>query len=302
MDDIFVINTITELNRLLNQDTTKHPLVAVIDFSKVDTYGQDYTRMSSGFYTIVLKNHCHGKFKYGRKYYDFEEGTLLCMAPNQVMTIEKNEEPQKEVAGWGLFFHPDLFRATTLARKMKDYTFFSYDVNEALHLSDAEKQTLNDCVAKIEEELSQNIDKHSQTLIVSNIELFLNYCSRYYDRQFITRANSNKGVLAKFEDALTEYFTSEDLKEKGLPTVKYLADLMSLSANYLSDLLKRETGKNAQEHIHYHLIEEAKNRLLISTESVSEIAYELGFDYPQYFSKIFKKKTGMSPAEYRNLN
>lgn len=206
------------------------------------------------------------------------------------------------MSGWGLFFHPDLIHGTSLGTKMKGYSFFSYETSEALHLSEKEKQTLNDIVHKIDAELSENIDQHSQTLIVSNIELLLNYCTRYYDRQFITRKKANSDLLAKVEDVLSEYFREADLSEKGLPTVKYLADQLHLSPNYLSDLLKRETGMNAQDRIHYHLIEEAKNSLLSSNKSVGELAFSLGFEYPQYFSRLFKSKTGMTPLEYRNMN
>ena len=185
---------------------------------------------------------------------------------------------------------------------MKEYSFFSYDTNEALHLSDKEKHILNDIVQKINVELSENIDKHSQTLIVSNIELLLNYCTRYYDRQFITRKTANSDILTKVEVILTKYFQQADLSEKGLPTVKYLADEVHLSPNYLSDLLKRETGMNTQDRIHYHVIEEAKNLLLISDKTVGELAFSLGFEYPQYFSRLFKAKTGMTPLEYRSMN
>lgn len=204
--------------------------------------------------------------------------------------------------GWGLFFHPDLLRGTSLGMKMKDYTFFSYETSEALHLSDKEKEILYDCIQKIETELQENIDHHSQTLIVSNIELLLNYCQRYYGRQFITRKNSNRDIVAQVENVLKGYFFSDTLKMEGLPTVSDLADKVNLSPNYLSDLLKKETGMNTKDHIHHFLIEEAKNILLSSNKSVSEIAYELGFEYPQYFSKLFKQKTGNTPQEFRNLN
>lgn len=302
MDNIFRLNSITELNQFLNQEKPRHPLVSVIDFSLVNDYGQGQVKITSGFYSIMLKDHCHGKFKYGREYYDFEEGTILCMAPNQVITIENDLDETNAASGWGLFFHPDLIRGTSLGSRIREYSFFSYETNEALHLSEQEKQTLNDCIAKIEREISQNLDQHSQTLIVSNIELFLNYCSRYYDRQFITRKSRNLDILARFEQVLSAYFQSDELKRRGLPTVKYCADQLFLSSNYLGDLLKRETGKNAQDHIHDYLIEAAKNSLLNSNRSVSEIAYDLGFEYPQYFSKLFKAKTGSSPAVFRNGN
>jgi AraC-like DNA-binding protein len=250
----------------------------------------------------MFKNYCANKLRYGRQTYDFQEGSLVCIAPKQVITMDNEIEKKEDMMGWGLFFHPDLLRGTSLGNKMNDYTFFSYEASEALHLSDKERQILYDCILKIESELEENIDNHSQNLIVSNIELFLNYCLRYYGRQFITRKPSNLGTVAQIEKLLINYFKTEKLKEKGLPTVKYLADNVHLSASYLSDLLKKETGMNAQDHIHYYLIEEAKNVLLNTDNSVSEIAYSLGFEYPQYFSKLFKQKTGQTPIEYRNLN
>lgn len=195
-----------------------------------------------------------------------------------------------------------MIRGTSLGNKIKEYTFFSYEINEALHLSDKEKQTLWDCVDKLENELSENIDLHSQTLITSNIELLLNYCARYYDRQFITRKKVNTNLLTKFETLLNSYFNSNDQKYKKLPSVKYFAEHLFLSPNYLSDLLKKETGKTAQEYLHYYLIEEAKNNLLNTNDPINEIAFNLGFEYPQYFSKLFKSKTGMTPIAYRNMN
>lgn len=302
MDSVHAIKNISELNQFLNQDKPKHPLLSVIDFSKVEHYGKEEGKLTADFYTIMFKSHCHNKLKYGREYYDFQEGTLICIAPNQVITIEKEEGNSMDAIGWGVFFHPDLLRGTALGTRMKDYTFFSYEMNEALHLSDKEKQNLAEIVAKIETELDESIDQHSQVLLVNTLELLLNYCARYYDRQFITRKNTNSTVLSKFERILSEYFTAGNLKENGLPSVKYLADKIFLSPNYLSDLLKKETGKNAQELIHYQLIELAKNTLLSTDLPVNQIAYELGFEYPQYFSKFFKNKTGLTPLEFRSLN
>jgi AraC-like DNA-binding protein len=302
MSEIIRIETVTQFNKLLNQEKIKHPLITIVNFSKIEDYTKTYAKFTAGFYSVMLKNHCQGVLKYGHKYYDFDEGTLVFVAPEQVIKIEPDPEQTEPIVGWGLFFHPDLLRGTSLAKKMKEYTFFSYEISEALHLSDSEKQTLTDCIKKIDKELNQNIDRHSQTLIVSNIELLLNYCVRFYDRQFITRKNNNRGILSRFEEIISTYFDSDDIKTNGLPSVKYCADKLNLSPNYLSDLLKKETGKNTQDHIHYYLVEEAKNMLVSSNESVSEIAYHLGFEYPQYFSKMFKKKTGMTPAEYRNHN
>jgi AraC-like DNA-binding protein len=301
MKPIIQLHHIAEINHFVKNKTT-HPLVAVIDFSKVDEHIEEGTRMSADFYTIMFKNYCANKVRYGRQTYDFQEGNLLCIAPKQVLTMDTEIEQRPDMMGWGLFFHPDLLRGTSLGSKMDEYTFFSYEMSEALHLSDKEKETLFDCVKKIETELQENMDGHSRSLIVTNIELLLNYCARYYGRQFITRKHSHSTVVAEIEHLLKSYFKSEQLKESGLPTVKYLADRVHLSAGYLSDLLKKETGMNAQDHIHYHLIEEAKTILLHTDHTVSEVAYSLGFDYPQYFSKLFKQKTGHTPMEFRGLN
>lgn len=302
MSNIIRINTITQLHEILGYSKPKHPLITLIDFSKMNIpYSNESVRVVTSFYTINLKRQCFGEMKYGRENYDFQEGTLMFMAPEQIVSIEVGAEPIP-TEGWGLFIHPDLFRKSNLGNKINDYTFFSYEANEALHLSDDEKETITDIVTKIEEEFSQNIDVYSHDVIISNIELLMNYCNRFYGRQFITRGSQNKDVVTKFERLLIDYFKSDILQNKGIPSVKYISEQLNFSSNYLSDLLKKETGKNIQEHIHYQLIEQAKNKLLSSTETVSEIAYQLGFEYPQYFSKIFKKKTGMSPAQYRNLN
>lgn len=295
------LHSISDISDFI-QSKTKHPLVAVIDFSKVEDKIEEGTRITCDFYVIMFKNYSCNKFRYGRKTYDFQEGSLVCLGPKQLLTMDTELEQRDDRLGWGLFFHPDLIRGTSLGSKMKEYSFFSYETNEALHLSDKEKQTLYEIVQKIDLELSENIDRHSQNLIVSNIELLLNYCTRYYDRQFITRKTANSDVLSNVESILTNYFQSTDISEKGLPTVKYLAEQVHLSPNYLSDLLKRETGMNAKDRIHYYLIEEAKNLLLNTNKTVGALAFDLGFEYPQYFSRLFKSKTGMTPAEYRRLN
>ena len=304
MGNIIRLESISQLNALFQQTAPKHPLISVVDFSKIEKHEKvEEIKLTCGFYSVMFKNHCANKLKYGKEYYDFQEGTLMCIAPNQIITIESDANSENaDIVGWGLFFHPDLIRGTSLGNKIKEYTFFSYEINEALHLSDKEKQTLWDCVDKLENELSENIDLHSQTLITSNIELLLNYCARYYDRQFITRKKVNTNLLTKFETILNSYFNSNDQQYKKLPSVKYFADLLFLSPNYLSDLLKKETGKTAQEYLHYYLIEEAKNNLLNTDDPINEIAFNLGFEYPQYFSKLFKSKTGMTPIAYRNMN
>ncbi len=244
-----------------------------------------------------------GVLLYGKNSYDYEEGTLVFTAPGQVIEYEgdfKISDDGNE--GWTLVFHPDLIRKSDLAEKINRYSFFNYDVNEALHLSDDERNTIEELLDKIIKEYSQNLDRYSQHLIVSNIELLLDYCLRFYDRQFYTRTNLNNDFVSKFERTLQEYYQSNKASEIGIPNVNYFAKELSLSSNYLSDLLKKETGKTTQEHIHLFIIEKAKTRLLNSDNSISEIGYALGFEYPQHFSNLFKAKTGFSPRDYRHLN
>ncbi len=301
MSSVVKIENISALNKLLGQKEPKHPLISVMDLSSIDFMEFNNIKISNGFYTIMLKNLSPGALRYGRNYYDFQEGTLFFSAPNQVVTLEDPVETT-DVYGWCLVFHPDLIYGTSLYSKMKDYTFFSYNLHEALHLSEKERNKLKDIVDDIQLELSENIDKHSKTLIVSSVELLLNYCNRYYDRQFITRTHKNKDVISEFELLLANYFKSEELHLSGFPSISYFAGELQLSSNYLSDLLKKETGMNGTEHIQQHAIDLAKDKLLSSSVSVGEIAYDLGFEYPQYFNKMFKKRTGMTPAKYRNLN
>ncbi|MEO0404740.1 MAG: helix-turn-helix domain-containing protein, partial [Bacteroidota bacterium] len=243
-------------------------------------------------------------FSYGRSTYDHEEGTLVFTAPGQVMSFENEtiEPEQIDPNGWTLIFHPDLFRKSGLVDKMNDYSYFRYDSNESLHLSDEERQEIEGLLGKIVREYSQMLDRHSQHLIVSNIELFLDYCLRFYDRQFFSRTNLNNDVISKFERLLSDHFSPQNGLPKGIPSVDHCAKELNFSANYLSDLLKKETGKTALEHIHFFIIEKAKNQLLSSKDSISGIAYSLGFEYPQRFSNLFKSKTGMSPKEYRIMN
>lgn len=302
MKNIIHLKSISDLNRLFNIGRNYNPLVTVLDFSKVNEQVEQNSKITTEFYSIMFKNYCKNNIKYGRKNIDFQDGNLICIAPNQIIEIDNEVLEREDKMGWGLFFHPDLIRSTFLNEKIKDYSFFYYEVSEALHLSDKEKNILLESVKKIQTELQENIDVHSQSIIVSTIELLLNYCSRFYDRQMITRSQSNKTIISQIEIILSAYFSNMNVNDKGLPSVKYLADSVHLSPSYLSDLLKRETGKNAQEHIHFYLIEEAKNLLLNSEKNINEIAYGLGFEYPQYFNKLFKKKTGKTPMEYRNLN
>lgn len=298
MDDIIKVNSVFQYNEMLGQETL-HPLVSILDFSK--SKQMLHARYSFGFFAIFLKDVKCGDLIYGRKYYDYQEGTVVCLAPGQIIGIADNGK-KYQPKGKALVFHPDLLRGTVLGQEIKKYTFFSYEVNEALHLSEQERQTVLDCFDKISTELSHSIDKHSKTLIVSNIELLLNYCTRFYERQFITRENVNVDILSKFEGILNKYFDSDEPQSLGIPTVGYCADKLNLSANYLGDLIKRETGKTAQEHIHYLITEHAKNELFDSEKSISEIAYNMGFRYPQHFSRMFKKCVGLTPIEFRSQN
>lgn len=297
MDEILKLDNIAQYN-LLRGVETLHPLVSVVDMSK--SMPTQSARIHFGFYCVFLKEVKCGDLKYGCNYYDYQEGTLVFVAPGQVVGVNSSEIVQPK--GWALLFHPDLIRGTSLGHNIKDYSFFSYEVYEALHLSEKERQIVIDCLSKIDYELKQSIDKHSKTLIANNIELLLNYCMRFYDRQFITRSNANKDILVKFEKLLDEYFQSDMPQTLGLPTVKYCAENIHLSANYLGDLIKKETGKSPQEHIQLKLMDIAKERIFDTSKSVSEIAYELGFKYPQHFSRMFKNETGYTPNEYRSLN
>lgn len=296
-DKMHHIQTISQLHEISGFEKPKHPLTTIIDYSKVKiSEGPESGRFACNFYSVNYKKHC--SFLYGRQPFDHQEGTLLCTAPEQIITYQK-EQTVERTEGFGLYFHPELIRNTSLGKKISEYTFFSYDESEALHLSEHEKQTLFSILKQMEAEYNTNIDHYSHDLLISNIELLLNYCKRFYGRQFITRTNQNKDIIVKFEEFINDYINSKSLKEAGPPSVKYCAEKMNLSPNYFSDLLKSETGKSTQEHIHYYLLEKAKNMLVNTDASVNEIAYELGFEYPQYFSKLFKKKTGLSPTLYR---
>ncbi|WP_177733877.1 MULTISPECIES: helix-turn-helix domain-containing protein [Flavobacterium] len=298
MDKVLRLDHVGDYNKLLGQETL-HPLVSVIDLSKSEP--RPHQRMNFGFYTIYLKDiHC-GDMRYGCNYYDYQEGTLVFLGPGQVIGIENNGQ-HYQPQGYALTFHPDLIHGTSLGRNINDYTFFSYEVFEALHLSETERKVIVDCLSKIQFELEHAIDKHSKKLIVSNIELFLNYCVRFYDRQFVTRDHVHKGLLERFENLLHDYFQSDKPQRLGLPSVAYCAAQLHLSANYFGDLIKKETGKSAQEYIQLKLMDLAKEKIFDTNKSVSEIAYELGFKYPQHFSRLFKKRMGYSPNEYRVMN
>ena len=298
MDKVEMLETVADYNKILGIET-QHPMVSVIDFSKANPIQLGLKNMS--FYTIFLKDVVCGDMRYGKNYYDYQEGTLVFIAPGQVSGVE-NDGTWIQPKGYALLFHPDLIRGTSLGRHIDNYSFFSYETNEALHLSEKERQIVLDCFSKIDYELRQGIDKHTKTLIASNIELFLNYCLRFYDRQFITRETVHKGILERFEILLNEYFKGNKPQTLGLPTVNWCAIELNLSANYFGDLVKKETGRSAQEYIHTKVIGLAKEKIFDINKSVSEIAYELGFKYPQHFTRLFKQKVGMAPNEYRILN
>ncbi|NBA85993.1 helix-turn-helix domain-containing protein [Emticicia sp. CRIBPO] len=259
------------------------------------------SRFMMGFYAVILKETRCGDMRYGNNYYDYADGTMVFFAPGQVITHEPEGEWHQPY-GKALVFHADMIKGTTLGKQINEYSFFNYKSNEALHLSEKEKATVSICLDNIESEIRQNIDKHSKKLIVANLELLLKYCSRFYDRQFITRENVNHGIVEQFEEILNDFFRNEKHKTDGLPSVSYFADQLHLSSNYFGDLIKKETGKSALDFIHLKLLETAKDRILDTTKSISEIAYELGFKYPQHFSRLFKQKVGVSPLEYRGTN
>ena len=298
MDDMRRFETINDYN-LFNNIETLHPLVSVIDFSKAAP--RQGSKMYFGFYTIILKDVICGDLVYGRHIYDYQEGTLVFIAPGQIAGTKSNGETYQP-KGHGLVFHPELIHGTSLGRHIHDYTFFGYQSNEALHLSERERKIILDCFSKIEYELERAIDKHSKRLIVSNIEMVLDYCVRFYDRQFITRDNVHKGILERFENLLHRYFESERPQTIGLPSVAWCASELNLSANYFGDLIKKETGKTAQEYIQSKVIDVAKEKIFDQSKSISQIAHELGFRYPQHFTRLFKQKVGYSPKEYRGMN
>ena len=296
MDKILNLDSVDLYNKLYGLETL-NPLVSVIDLNKA-TSSVDLIRFNYGIYALYLKLEKACDIKYGRQTYDYQEGTIVCFAPGQ--TAETNPTTDKvQVNAHGILFHPDLLRGTSLGKNIKKYTFFSYEVNEALHLSEEERSIVMDCLKIIRMELEHGVDKHSKTLLVNHIELLLNYCMRFYERQFITRGKTNRDVLTRFENLLDEYFESTLAEQDGLPTVKYFADKLCLSSNYFGDMFKKETGKSPQEYIQEKVIELAKERISGTADTVSQIAYSLGFQYPQHFCRLFKKRVGYMPSEYR---
>jgi len=295
MEEIIKIESVDTYNKLRGV-STQHPLITVVDLSKANR--MPARTFNFGLYAVYLKDQMCGELRYGRKQYDYQEGTLVFIGPGQIVGVNTKER-SFEAKGWGLLFHPDFIKGTHLGRHIQEYSFFSYDVNEALHLSEDEREIILDGFKKIQAELGRAIDKHSKKLVTSNIELFLNYCNRFYDRQFITRDNVHKGVLERFENLLQEYFTTE---QGQLPSVSWCAGQLNLSANYFGDLIKKETGRCAQEYIQDKVIDMAKEKVFDMEKSISEVAYELGFKYPAHFTRLFKQKVGVTPNEYRRLN
>lgn len=298
MEEIIKLNEVDKYNKLFGLET-RHPLVSVVDLSNA-TQWPEHFKINYGVYALFLKDTYCGNIMYGRQSYDYQDGTIVSFAPGQVAETEmaKNARPKAH----GILFHPDLIRGTALGQEIKNYSFFSYETREALHLSEEERRTVMDCLHKIEAELKHSIDKHSKRLICANIGLLLDYCMRFYERQFTTREEVNKDIIVRFERLLDEYFDSGTPQKIGLPSVKYFAGKVFLSANYFGDMIRKQTGKTASEYIQVKLIERAKEALLASDKTMSEIAYNLGFQYPQHLSRMFKRVTGYTPNEFRSLS
>lgn len=296
------IKTINEFHQFRGLPKPEHPLISVVDYSKIK-HDVDVKELSwiLDYYSISVKRTSNAKIKYGQQEYDFDEGVMFFMAPGQVfgVTVDPDTKERAKHTGWILLIHPDFLWNTSLAKKIKQYEFFDYSVNEALFLSEKEENTIYGIIENIQQEYHSNIDKFSQNIIISQIETLLNYAERFYQRQFITRKISSHKILDSLEKLLTDYFNHQDLISKGLPSVQFVADQLNVSSSYLTGLLKVLTGQNTQQHIHEKLIEKAKEKLSTTQLSVSEIAYELGFEHPQSFNKLFKNKTNLSPSEFR---
>ena len=298
MDKIIRLDTVDDYNKLFGFET-RHPLVSVVDLKDATRFPKRFT-VNYGIYAVFLKDIRCGTLRYGRQKYDYQEGTVTSFAPGQVVETEMDENVKP--AARGVLFHPDIIKGTSLGQEIRSYSFFSYSSNEALHLSLREREIFNDCLDKISLELDHSIDRLSKRLISRNIQLLLDYCLRFYERQFITRAEANGTVLSRFENLLDEYFENSSAQTEGLPTVRYFADKVCLSPNYFGDLVKKETGKTPQEYIQNKIIDLAKEMIIGTDKTVSEIAYELGFQYSQHFSRIFKKNVGCTPLEYRKMS
>ena len=294
----YVFESISDLHRVLELPKPEHPLVSVINMEDIRCHFDDnYKSVVYNFYSICIKKNFKGTMKYGQSYYDFDEGTMTFFSPGQVISTVVDED--LALNGYWLILHPDFIRNYPLGKNIKNYGYFSYATNEALHLSEKEEAMITGIMKDIEQEYRSIIDSFSQDVIVAHTELLLNYCNRFYNRQFITRKTINNDLLIELEEILSDYFDGDKVQQFGLPTVQYLAEQLNISSNYLSDMLRNLTGQNAQQHIHNKLIEKAKEILATTSLSVGEIAFSLGFEHPQSFSKLFKSKTNVSPLAFR---
>jgi AraC family transcriptional regulator, transcriptional activator of pobA len=300
MEKTFRFNSIAEFHTFCNLPNPEHPLISLIDYSKVSySANENELKWIQNFYSIGLKRNVNAKFNYGQQQYDFNSGVLTFVSPLQFLKLEINQNVVVEPTGWLLLIHPDFLWKTPLAKKIKSYDFFQYAVNEALFLSDKEEKAIVDILQSIEREYQSNIDKFSQELIIAQLEMLLIYSERFYERQFLTRKKSNYELLERFEKVLSDYFENGKLSKNGIPTVTDIAEQLNISPNYLGTLLRLHTQQNTQQHIQNKLIDYAKERLSTTNLSVSEIAYELGFEHPQSLSKLFKQKTNQTPLEFR---
>tara|TARA_R110002049_G_scaffold12292_1_gene55157 strand:- start:37 stop:951 length:915 start_codon:yes stop_codon:yes gene_type:complete len=300
MKMIFRFKSISEFHNYINLPRPEHPLISLVDYSKVNyPTDSDEIKWIQDFYSIGLKRNVSEKFNYGQQKYDFDEGVLSFVAPHQTLNIQINQNAKVNASGWLLLIHPDFLWNTQLAKSIKNYVFFGYAINEALFLSEKEENSLVELLKNIQLEYQSNIDKFSESIIISQMELLLNYAERYYERQFITRKIMNHQILVKLEEKLNSYFNNKEILINGVPTVTQIANDLNLSPNYLSSMLKVISGQSTQQHIQNKLIEKAKEKLSTTDLSVSEIAYEFGFEYPASFSKLFKNKTNISPIEFR---
>ena len=295
------IKTISQYHQILGLTKPEHPLISVINLESFKPVSVDEPiSVIFDFYSIALKRDINFKFKYGQQSFDFDEGIMAFTSPGQVFGIEVDKDKESKQSGWMLLIHPDFLWNTPLAKTIKQYEYFDYSVNEALYLSEKEELIILGIVKNIEQEYHANIDKYSQDIIIAQLEVLLNYSERFYNRQFLTRKITNHKILTRLEDVLTEYFNNDELTKKGLPSVQYIAETLNISPNYLGSLLKVLTGQNTQQHIQNKLIDKAKEKLSTTNLSISEIAYELGFEHSQSFSRLFKSKTKLSPLEFRH--
>lgn len=302
MADIVTVNSVTELHDLLGLEPPKHPLISILELDKrLRDFNFGAASYVLGLYQVSLKEGDCGELIYGRSVYDYDKGSIVCTEPGQILSL-KDSQSASATGGWALLFHPDIIRSSQLGQHISGYPFFSYESTEALHVSKEEKENLSEIVRKIEDEYTQRVDRHSQKLIVSNIEVLLDYCTRYYDRQFHFRSDVIADIVMQFDGYLRKYIDAGELENYGIPTVSSMGKALNLSGAYLSELMKRETGRGAQQHIQERIIEQAKTKLLGTPDQVSQIAYSLGFEYPQHFSKVFKRHTGISPINYRKVH